>query len=188
MKRLLVLSVTSILSLTVAACGTQSEQVDDSNFTQNNGVVNSQDDKNNHTIDQDKTALNNGNVENEEGNTSMPAGYMEQKWADIDYTDFELEVDYGKNKEYEAEIEINKSNNSMKADLEDELNGMDMNGEEAFNEIYPKVKKLTIDQHTAKDDAINQTLESFNLEPNYNKFELEITFKDSTKIEYEDKK
>lgn len=178
-KRLLALSVTSLLALTIAACGTETEQTGNSNIDKSPGVVNSENDNKDNTMAQS---------ENKEENNTTSSDEMGTKWAEIKYTDFELEVDYGKNKEYEAEIERNKSNDSIEADLEDELNGVDVNGEEAFNEIYPKVKKLKIDQQTSKEDAINQTLEAFDLESNYNKFELEITFEDGTKIEYEDRK
>ncbi|WP_147302185.1 hypothetical protein [Jeotgalicoccus halotolerans] len=41
-------------------------------------------------------------------------------------------------------------NNQIKAEVEDELNWEYLEGQNAFDNIYPKVKKLTIDQNTSK--------------------------------------
>lgn len=104
---------------------------------------------------------------------------------ELEYTKFGLDIDYG-NKDYDAEIELD--NNRVEAELEDDLNGVDMNGEEAFNKIYPNVKKLTINQNTKKEDAITEIINAFDLSTDYTKLEVEIKFKDGTKIEYEDRK
>lgn len=112
---------------------------------------------------------------------------MKQKMSELDYTDFELEVDYGSDQEYEAEIEQNKAKDTVEADLEDELNGDDLKGQEAFDKIYPLVEQLTIDQDTSKADAIAEVLDAFDLNDNYEALEIEITFSDGTKIEFEDK-
>lgn len=171
MKRILLLTALFLLALMVTACGDQKDN--DNNASQDDGVTTNEDD--------------NQDDADEQATTDDDApGDMKSKMDELDYSDFELEVDYGKDKEYEAEIE--QDNGNIEADLEDEINGEDLNGEEAFNKIYPNVKKLTIDQKTDKQDAINQTLDAFELDSDYNKFEVEITLKDGTKIEYEDRK
>src|SRR5699024_12484996 len=107
---------------------------------------------------------------------------MKSKMDELDYVDFELEVDYGQDKEYEAEIEQKEGN--VKADLEDEINGEDLNGQEAFDKIYPLVDKLTISKDTEKEDVIEEVLEVFDLDDDYRELELEFTFSDGVKTEF----
>lgn len=182
MKRIQLLTGMFVIALTLVACGANNN--DDINTDQDSGTANNEDQQNNaddntsadQDTDEDATNQGDDNVGRD----------MQAKMDELDYTDFELEVDYGKNKEYEAKIE--QDNGKTTADLEDEINGEDLIGEEAFNKIHPNVKKLTIDQGTDKQDALKQVLDAFDLDTNYKKFEMEITFKDGTKIEYEDHK
>ena len=106
---------------------------------------------------------------------------------EIDYADFGLSVDYANHDEYEAELEKN-SNNSVEAKIDDSINQVKMKGADAFNELYPLVKQLTITQKTSKEDAIQEVIKVFNLPDDYRELELEVRFKDGTKIEFEDKK
>ena len=112
---------------------------------------------------------------------------IQNKMEEIDYIDFELDVQYQNNQEYEVELE-QKSDQSTKAKIEDELNNIKKVGEDAFNDLYPLVKQLTITQQTSKEEAIKEILTVFDLPEDYVKFDLEIKFKDGTKVEFEDKK
>lgn len=154
----------------------------------------------NDTTGTEDTATEPGSVSNEssedgdstDSNTSESEGtdsdqdYMKEKMDKLAYEEFELEVDYGKDKEYEVEIE--KDDGMIEASVEDELSNKDLSGREAFDDLYPKVKKLEITEATSKEAAINQTLDAFKLDDNYVKFEIEITMKDGQKIEFEDEK
>ncbi len=187
MKRFLYLLATLLLAGALTACGTSNNDDNtnadqaEENTADNNDQADNTDDQNG-TDDIEEDATN----DETDGADASSNDDMKQKMDELDYTDFELEVDYGKNKEYEAEIE--QDNGQIEADLEDELNGVDENGVDAFNKIYPNVKKLTIDRNTSKEDAIDQVLDAFDLDPDYKKFEVEITLKDGPKIEFEDKK
>ena len=112
---------------------------------------------------------------------------MQQKMGDLAYSGFELAVDYTNNLEYEVELE-KSSNDAVKAEIEDDLNNVKKTETEAFDELYPLVKGLTITQETSKADAIQEVLNTFNLPDDYHKFELEIKFNDGTKLEFEDEK
>lgn len=50
------------------------------------------------------------------------------------------------------------------------------------------MKQLTITQQTGKEAAIKEVMKVFDLPTDYTEFELEIRFKDGTKIEFEDDK
>lgn len=183
MKKVFLLIATLVLSVTLAACGTQNNDDSTNADKADEGTTNTEDQNNdNNTDDQN----DNGEMNDDNTTDAATDDDIKKKMDELDYTDFELEVDYGKNKEFEAEIE--QDGNGVEADLEDELNGVDVNGEEAFNKIYPNVKKLTIDRDTNKDDAIKDVLKAFDLDADYTKLELELTFKDGTKVEFEDKK
>lgn len=113
---------------------------------------------------------------------------MKGKMADLGYKEFELEVSYGKNKEYEAEIERSDNSNAFEVKIEDELNGLEISGEEAFKLLYPRLKQLDIKRKTPKRKAVRKALRAFSLPAGYEKFEIEITFKDGKKFEFEDRK
>lgn len=112
--------------------------------------------------------------------------YMKEQMDKLTYDEFELEVDYGKNQEYEIEIE--QDNGKVESTVEDELSNSNLHGREAFDEIYPRLEKLDITETTSKEQAIQQALEAFDLKDDYVKFDIEITMPDGQKIQFEDKK
>lgn len=103
----------------------------------------------------------------------------------LNFTDFELDVDYAKNIEYEADYELD--NGDIEAEIEDDFNDLKLKGDEAFDKLEPMLQKLNITQETTKEEVIQDTLNVFDLPSDYTKFELEITFDDGTEIEFEDR-
>ena len=170
MKKSYVLSSAIALSLALAACGTTADDTDK-------------------VVDEPITEKSNqGPATGQDTNaTTSNQDDMQQKMVEIDYADFGLSVDYANHDEYEVELEKN-SNNSVEAKIDDTLNQVKMRGTDAFNELYPLVKQLTITQESSKEDAIQEVIKVFNLPDDYKELELEIRFKDGTKIEFEDKK
>ncbi|MCZ2259585.1 YusW family protein [Sporosarcina sp. G11-34] len=169
MKKIFLFIALMALTLVVVACGTTK---DDANKVEKDTVV--------------ETEGNTGSNPDQTENTGDQED-MESKMDELDYTEFNLGVDYAKQKEYEVELEKN-SDNSIEAEIDDSINNVKKKGAEAFHELYPLVKQLTIVQETTKEEAINEVLKVFNLEDNYSELDLDITFKDGTKIEFEDKK
>lgn len=180
MKKItLVLSLFS-LSLFMVACGA----TDDNNTTENDQVVEENNDQTTNDTNQEGTNTNDSNADNTTSNNGDDEAV---KMESLDYKDFSLSVDYGSNEEYEAELELNRDNR-VEAKIEDDMKGVKIKGTEAFNELYPLVEQLTITQDTTRDEAIQEVLEVFNLADNYLEFEMEIEFKEGTKIEFEDQK
>ncbi|GGB47607.1 hypothetical protein F3157_02665 [Virgibacillus dakarensis] len=175
MKRFIQIIFTLSIALLLAACASQ--QNDNGGASDNDNAASNNQAQNSNPKQPDNTMNNN------DSNTDMS-----EKMGQLDYTDIELEVGYGKNQEYEAEIEREHNSEFIDAKIEDSVNDVYEKGEEAFNDLYPKVKKLSITQDTKKDDAISQVLKAFDLPDDYTKFEVEITFKDNTKLEFEDRK
>ncbi|MCM3709600.1 YusW family protein [Sporosarcina luteola] len=163
MKKIGTLSFAGALSLMLIGCGTDGQREEP-------------------TVKEETPA----DIKEETIKEETPADML-QNMDELDYVEFELEVEYAGDNEYEAELET-KSVGTVIAKIEDELNHVRKDGTEAFDELYPLVQQLTITQKTNKDEAIAEVLKTFNLPTDYTKFDLEITFNDGTKVEFEDKK
>ena len=112
---------------------------------------------------------------------------MNSEMNKLDFSDIELEVYYGEQKEYEAKITYDNSG-FIGGEVDDDLNNEHLRGKVAFDSIYQKVKNLTISKDTNKKDAIDQILKLFDLPADYMNFELEIILNDGTKLKYKDLK
>ncbi|MCM3757875.1 YusW family protein [Sporosarcina aquimarina] len=132
------------------------------------------------------SGTNDSSTTNDSTASDSDQDYMKEKMDKLTYDEFELEVDYGKDKEYEIEIE--QDNGTVESTVEDELSNSNLHGREAFDEIYPKLEKLEITETTSKEQAIQQALDAFNLKDDYVKFDIELTMPDGQKIQFEDKK
>ncbi|WP_339252433.1 YusW family protein [Sporosarcina sp. FSL W8-0480] len=179
MKKIGALSFASALLLMLIGCGTDGQKEEPTVKDEALAVSGNETNAQGETTSQKATTKNQNNDSSNQD--------MLQSMDELDYAEFELEVEYAGDTEYEVEIET-KSVGNVKAEIEDSLNHVEKNGTEAFDELYPLVQKLTITQQTNKDEAISEVLKTFNLPEDYTKFDLEITFNDGTKIEFEDKK
>lgn len=179
MKKIYVFMLAIGLSLALVACGSTSEKENPAPEENNNAD----------TTTGSSTDENNQNS-SEPGHDSdiVMQEDMQKQMDDLDYAEFNLEVEYADHTEYEVELDKDDDNGAIEAKIEDSINNVKIRGEEAFNELYPMLKKLTISQQTSKEEAISETLKVFNLDNAYSKFEVEITFQDGTKIEFEDRK
>lgn len=186
MKKIMMFLGAISIALFMTACDDNNANDDQSAAENDNGNINDQSDadqNDNSNADNDNAVNDNNNANNEDTDANDD---MQKKMDELPYAEIELEVDYGKNNEYEAEIEQDEGR-PIEAEVEDEVNDVYLKGEEAFDELYPKVKALSIDKDTDKDDAIKDALETFDLDEDYEKFEIEITFNDGSELEYEDK-
>lgn len=189
MKKYAVLIVALITMVFLAACGT--------NDNNNDGLSNPQNDANQNEGVKDNTPANdsqdNNTTNSTEGNTNNTSGStdnavdMNEKMKDINFAEIEIEIDYGNDQEYEAEVEKGSSGN-YKAKVEDELSNTYLKGDEAFEHLYPLLQDLDITSDTSKEDMISAILTAFDLEDNYEEFDVEVIFHDGKKVEYEDKK
>lgn len=168
MKKLSILLISSFLLLSVVGCSDNDEGP--------NPSIN------------DEPAVENELQEEESSsdkNTTSEETTEESSESDaLNFKDFELEVDYAQNKEYEAEYELDNGN--IETEIEDDLNDVNLKGEEALKELEPLLQKLNIAHDTPKEKVIKEALDIFDLPEDYIKFELEITFDDDTEIEFKD--
>lgn len=187
MRKLYLVTIILVLSLVIAACGENNNSEESDNNT--NGVTTNDREQNDNTSTENNDSnVADNDVIDENNQTEIPEDNSDdqvQKMESLDYIDFELDVKYNNDQEYEVDLEL--ENSYVEAKLEDDLNGTEIAGDAAFDEIYPLVEQLTIDQDTSTDDAITQVLDAFDLPTDYEKFELEIKFKDGTKKKYDDR-
>lgn len=187
MKKMNMFISVTALSFVLVACGSNANDNGDNQVSEesNQGTVNGMSGQNDLSVT-NEADKNTDSATEQNVNTSNQDD-MQKKMDEIEYADFGLSVDYVRHQEYEAELEKN-SDNSVEAEIEDTLNNVKKKGSDAFNELFPLVKQLTITQQTSKADAIQEVMSVFNLPTGYEEFELEIRFKDGTKIEFEDRK
>lgn len=185
MKRLVITGV-SVMALALAGCGTNAK---DDKVEENSNAANP-------PVEQPLEPATDETNQNTDGavpdtttdsSTDSATGDMQANMDKLSFKEIELDVSYGKDKEYEAEIEQDE-NEPIKAKVEDELNEIYLKGQEAFDDVYSKVKNLDVTKDSSQQETIDRILEAFNLQADYEKFEVEIKFNDGSKLEVEDRK
>lgn len=101
-------------------------------------------------------------------------------------TSFDLDVDYSGTDSYEVEYENDLD--GLKARIEDEINNQRLNGDEAFEQLRPIFEQFNFDQSTAEEEVMAEVLESFNLNKNFAKLELEVEYSDGIEKKYHSNK
>lgn len=165
-KSIALLACCGILFL--GACGNDNDEVTNppDNATSENDTTNN---SNNSTDTNNTTDSNNSGTTTDQSST-------------ISFYQFDLDVEYDDFKSFEVEYDYD--DDGMEAKIKDELNNRKLSGDEAFQEMQSRFEQFKFDSSTAKDDVINEVLQSFDLSDNYNSFELEIKFGDGTEKEY----
>ncbi|MBW8351188.1 YusW family protein [Bacillus sp. IITD106] len=133
----------------------------------------------------DKSIDNSGNKS--VGNVANDQDAAE-KMKELNFTKFDLEVQYDNDQDFDFEYEQRSDNGEYKAEMEDTINDRKLKGMEAFNLIYTQLKDLDFSTNTPKEEVIQNILQRLNLSDNYNSFDLEYTLKDGSKMEIKDNK
>lgn len=176
MKRLFITTV-SVLAIGLAGCGSDAQKP--TNVPEPTAPI-------------EQPAATNGSMENDTSQetdtaTDTSTDRMKEDMDKLSFKEIEVDVSYGKDREYEAEIEQDR-NEPYKAKVEDEVNDVYLRGQEAFDDLYPKIQQLTLTKDSTKEEVIDQILNAFNLDRAYEKFEVEIQFHDGSKLDVEDRK
>ncbi|WP_078380363.1 YusW family protein [Sutcliffiella halmapala] len=110
---------------------------------------------------------------NPEENQGVQTGHSFKK--------FDLEVKYRDNVKYEADFE---AEGNGEAEIEDDITNKKLKGDEAYQELSPKLEQLKFDPNSEDQEVLTQVLEVFGLQDDFTEFELEVTFADGTRKEY----
>lgn len=153
------------------------------NETEKNVEKNNDDTNNESETDTENTSSSDGDKDKAENQDDM-----KEMIESLDFYEFELDVSYGSDKDYEIKIE-HHSNGDIEAEVENELNDINIKDDvEAFNYIYPNAMKLDVSKDMDKQDAIDQVLKAFDIPEDYKEMDIEFEFEDGTKLEFEDEK
>lgn len=100
----------------------------------------------------------------------------------FNFTNFDLDVEYAENKEYDVDYE--SESNELEAEIKDDISNTQVKGDEAFEVLRPIFEQLTFDKDTSNEDVVSEVTKAFDLDEEYQKFELEVKFLDGTEKEY----
>ncbi|KGR85834.1 YusW family protein [Lysinibacillus odysseyi] len=162
--------------LLLAACGNDDEKVKDK-------PKDAPTEQNESTTDNNATT-NNGTTDNADNNANNNA--VSNANASFDFTHFSLDVDYSETKSFEVEYENEQS--GVEASIEDDINGDNSYGDEAYERLEPIFQSFKFGASTPEDEVITEVLNVFNLRDDYTELELEIRFTDGTEKEYHNRK
>lgn len=145
--------------------------------------------ENNSTVDE----TTNNDTTNNTG-TTQPSQHDDAdeltsiKAADVNYafTDFDLDVEYANDNSYNVEYE--NDGNNIYAELDDEIKGVDLKGDQAYDNIVKALEQLTFDETTSDEDVRKEVIKAFALDENYQSFELEVKFQNGEIKHYQHNK
>ena len=112
-------------------------------------------------------------VEDKGGSLQHGAGYG--------LFDFDLEIDIDEKDAIEIHYEVNKQNNTFKAEYENNIENFHLRDEDAMNAIDQFFMNVKIAKDKPKEEIMREILEYLNIE-GYSKFDLEIKFDDDTTL------
>lgn len=101
------------------------------------------------------------------------------------FTDFELDVAYAQDIEFE--VEFQQEGEYIQAEYENEHKGEKLKGEAAYEKIRPILEKIEIDTTTDNEEALSQVIDAFDIPEDFNEIELKIEFEDGVIRKYEKK-
>ena len=96
----------------------------------------------------------------------------------LNFNEFDLKADY------EADYKNVAADKKMEAKIEDHKADVKLTGDEAITKLSPLLQELKFDKDTADQEVIDQVVNVFKLDKDYQKFDLEVVFSDGTKKEY----
>ena len=164
MKLLKGILILPLLLGVLYACNDDTEVDKDELVTGNNNNVNETTD--NTTNENGTTGTNDNGAENQQTGNQVSVNYP--------FTYFELDVEYANDVSYDVEYANDGTN--ISAELEDDFNRVQSEGDPAFNSISPYLEKLTFDENSSDEEVRDEVLKTFELENNYTSFDLEVKF------------
>ncbi|SOB98650.1 YusW-like protein [Ureibacillus xyleni] len=141
-------------------------------------------------VDQDEVVTDTNKTGQTENTQNVTAGQTtnDQNTENTQYnfTHFDLDVDYANDFSYD--VEYNNNQDVATAEIDDEINKVELKGDDANNQLAPQLKKLTFDENSTDEEVVNEVLSAFELEDNYQNIELEVKFNNGDVKRYNFKK
>lgn len=103
----------------------------------------------------------------------------------LSFNEFDLKANYkDTKKDYEADYKHKTASDKPEVKLDDSKTNERLAGDEALTKLTPLLQQLKFDKDTKDEDVINQVVDVFQLDKDYEKFDLKVVFTDGTKKEY----
>ena len=178
MKRsLLMLGSIVLLSILLVACGDDDEVENPPQDT--TGEENQQTEDNNTETNEETDTGTTDNTDT--GTTGDGTANTETNY---NFIKFDLEADYpDTNDALDVDFE-NEPNENMEASYRDQSQGIDLNGDEAMEELDNIFASFDFDETTANEEVLAAVIEGFNIPEEATNIELEIDFNNGTEKEY----
>lgn len=100
------------------------------------------------------------------------------------FTELSVDVDMPDEDDV-IDISYEEDRDSVEAEYENKIEGVDLSGDDAMNEIQDALSQLDITAETPDDEVISQIVEAFGIDAGYKKIEVEVTYPDGTDKDYE---
>lgn len=99
------------------------------------------------------------------------------------FTDFDLEVDYADQDEA-LELSYEEDRDLVTAEYANNVTDEVLEGNEAYEAIAPALAELELTAEMDDDEVILKVLEAFDIDPEFETIEIEVTYPDGTDKEY----
>ncbi|MDN5708821.1 MAG: YusW family protein [Planococcus sp. (in: firmicutes)] len=100
------------------------------------------------------------------------------------FTDMTVEVDMP-DQDDALDISYEEERGRVEAEYENKPDGVDLTGDDAFNEMEQGLSQLSLTPDTPDDEVISQVVEAFGIDPGFKKIEIEIDYADGSDKNYE---
>lgn len=100
------------------------------------------------------------------------------------FTDFELDVDYP-DQDDALTVSYEEDKDRVEAEYEDKVSNEVLEGNDAFDKIEPLLAELKLTEDMSEEDVISKVIEVFNIEPDFESIEVEVTYPEGTDKEYQ---
>jgi hypothetical protein len=112
--------------------------------------------------------------------------FTDERSEAIKFDYFEINVEYPDMTEAAYQTEYEKENDGLEASIDDNINGQEKDGAQAFETLYPIfTEKLTFDETTDQEEIISQLVQGFNLREDFKSMEVDIDLSNGETIEFE---
>ncbi|WP_409251588.1 YusW family protein [Bacillus sp. SCS-153A] len=112
--------------------------------------------------------------------------FTDDRAEGIKFNYFEINVEYPDMIETAYQVEYEKEDDGLEASLDDNINGEEHDGAQAFEILYPIfTEQLTFDETTDQEEIVSQLVEGFNLREDFEFMEVDIDMSNGETIEFE---
>lgn len=100
------------------------------------------------------------------------------------FTDLSVDVDMP-DQDDALDLSYEEERGRAEAEYENKIDGVDLTGDDAFNEMEQGLSQLDLTPDTPDDEVISQVIEAFGIDPGFKKIEIEIDYADGSDKNYE---